>query len=69
MIGIVTLPDAFHPETQNEALHHGIVPTVAFTAHAGLQSMILKTADTRFHSHDAREIGAFETARFGRWSA
>ncbi len=29
----------------------------------------LKTAVTRFHSHDLREIGAFETARFGRWSA
>jgi hypothetical protein len=29
----------------------------------------LKTAVTRFHSHDVREIVAFETARSGRWSA
>ena len=29
----------------------------------------LKTAVTRFRSHEMREIGAFETARFGRWSA
>jgi hypothetical protein len=28
----------------------------------------LKTAVTRFRSHEMREIGAFETARFGRWS-
>jgi len=32
-------------------------------------SIILKTAVTRFHSHDVREICVFETARFGRWSA
>jgi hypothetical protein len=29
----------------------------------------LKTAVTRFHSHDLRGIGVFEMARFGRWSA
>jgi hypothetical protein len=37
--------------------------------HFSYPDLNLKTAVTRFHSHDLREIGASETARFGRWSA
>ena len=39
MIGVVLLPNSLHLQIQEEALHHRVVPAVAFTAHAVHQAM------------------------------
>lgn len=44
MVGIVTLPHAFHLEVQEESLHHGIVPTATFAAHTGNQPVLCPLA-------------------------
>ena len=38
-LGVVTLPDAFHLQIQEEALHHRVIPTIAFAAHAAHEAM------------------------------
>lgn len=39
MVGIVTLPNALHLQVQKEALNHGVIPTISFSAHAANEPM------------------------------
>ena len=38
-ISIVLLANPFHLQTQEESLHHRVVPAIAFAAHAAQQAM------------------------------
>jgi hypothetical protein len=40
VIGVIALPDAFHFEVQEEALHDRVVPTITFAAHAAHQAVL-----------------------------
>ena len=42
VICVVFLPDPFHFKIQEEALHHSVIPAVAFSAHATHQSMLFE---------------------------
>jgi hypothetical protein len=44
MVGIVTLPHAFHFQVQKKALHHGIIPAVAPAAHAAADAVLIEQA-------------------------
>ena len=39
VVGVVFLPDSLHLQVQKESLHDGVVPAVAFAAHAAHQAM------------------------------
>ena len=42
LVGILALPDTFHFEVQEEALGYGIVPAIAFPAHATNEAMLVE---------------------------
>ena len=55
VICVVFLPDLFHVKVQEEALHHSVIPPVAFSAHATHQSMLFEQRLMRaFRVLDAR---------------
>jgi len=42
MVGVVALPETFHLQVQEEALHHRVVPAVALAAYAGDQAVLVQ---------------------------
>ena len=42
VIGVVALPDPLHLQAQEEALHHRVIPTIAFAAHAAHEAMVFQ---------------------------
>jgi energy-converting hydrogenase Eha subunit C len=42
VIGVVLLPNPLHLQIQEEALHHSVIPTIAFAAHTAYQAMFGK---------------------------
>ncbi len=41
-VGVVSLPDSLHLQIQEEAFHHGAIPTVSLAADAGNQAVTIQ---------------------------
>ena len=55
VVGIVTLPDTLHFEVQEEALHHRVIPAIAFAAHAADKAVL----GQQRRMHGAGVLGGF----------
>lgn len=44
VVGVIALPNSFHLQVREEALHRGVVPAICFSAHAGDQAVPMRKA-------------------------